>query len=652
MKNINQILSFLILVLLVGSCTPDEISMGEKEIQPGELVEGIAFTIEHDATNPNIIYLKSLMDSRYTPLWNHPQGRSQEKEVTLKIPFAGSYEVKFGVLTPGGYVMGEAVTFEVEEMYPDFIKDELWDLISGGIGNSKTWYLDLDAEGVSRYFAGPLYFYGTNNGWNGNCYGDDCWNWNPDYAGNTWLMGAADFGSMTFSLTDGAYISVDHQSLGRQEEGTFLLDTENHTMKMVDAGPLHDSGRDGQVIDWGNLVIFSLTEDYMQLGALRDEALSGEGACLLVYNFISKDYYDNWVPEEVEEPEPVLPDGWQDDVSQSVNYTVNWVLSDETPFNWANLDGTLMNTGWTSPETYADWTSFDASIPATYSGFSLEMNSQTNTVEYTAPDGTSHSGTFTLDENGVYTFVDVIPSFNICGGIDLATTAENQWRILQIEYDDFGSIAGMWVGARSTEKDEYLAYHLIPQAGSTEVDPMVAWKAALVGKTFKPDVNWFVDWVSDYPDFTGGWTTSSTFGDDYTSNGWVWDESVRNIAESASITFYEENGEIKVDVAQTLTTEHQDESENWITDGVDNSYSVTGTVTIDTETGILTIDVPLISYAGSPARWLGSNGNEGQWYFVSHGGSSLSTIDENGLWLGYTTNPGAESAILHYLVSN
>jgi glycosyltransferase involved in cell wall biosynthesis len=46
----------------------------------------------------------------------------------------------------------------------------------------------------------------------------------------------------------------------------------------------------------------------MQLAALRDPVLSGEGACLLVYNFISKDYKDNWTPGVVAEPEPTLPD--------------------------------------------------------------------------------------------------------------------------------------------------------------------------------------------------------------------------------------------------------------------------------------------------------------------------------------------------------
>ncbi len=674
MKHLNNILSFLIIVFFIGACTADEYDLGSIDVSSDELVEGIAYTITHDSENPNIVYLTSLMGSEYTPLWNHPQGRSQDNVVTLKIPFAGTYEVQFGVQTRGGYVYGETVTFDVDQMYAGFIEDELWTLISGGQGKSKTWYLDLDGEQTTRFFGGPIWFFTSTYEWDNlhNAAGDNyidadvweakkailphlqdngeaVWYWSADWAGNQWMCDAADFGTMTFDLIGGANLTVDQTAYstsiggGSVQNGSYMLDTEKHTIKFTDAYPVHDESRDAAVTSATEFRILYASEDFLQILVVP------EGAC---YNYISKDYRDNWVPEEVEEPEPELPDGWQDDVSQSVSYVINWTLSPETPFNWANLDGSLMNTDWTSPDTYADRTGFNSSIPATYAGFSLELNSQTNSVEYTAPDGSTQSGVYTLDENGIYTFTDVTPSFNICGDINLSTTVENQWRILQLEYDDFGSLSGMWVGARSTEKDEYMAYHLIPQTGSSEVDPIVAWKAALLGKTFKPDVNWFVDWVTDYPDFTGGWTSSSTFGDDYTTNSWVWNESVRNIAESASLTFYEDGGDIKVDVAQILTTEHQDENENWITDSVDETYSVTGTVTIDTETGILTIDVPLIDYAGSPARWLGSTGNDNQWYFVSHGGSSLSSIDENGLWLGYTTTAGSEAAILHYLVSN
>jgi hypothetical protein len=41
--------------------------------------------------------------------------------------------------------------------------------------------------------------------------------------------------------------------------------------------------------------------------------------------------------------------------------------------------------------------------------------------------------------------------------------------------------------------------------------------------------------VGGAPGFSGGWTSPSTFGDDYTSNGWVWDANVRAVAESATL---------------------------------------------------------------------------------------------------------------------
>lgn len=653
MKRIfNICLTITFSLLLITACSPDEYKLGTVDVSSDDLVEGFAYTIEHDAENPNIVYLTSLMDSKYTPLWSHPQGRSQKEKVTLKIPFAGDYNVVFGVQTRGGQVFGDTAHFTVDNIYPEFIENELWSFLAGGIGESRTWYLDLDADGVSRYFAGPLYFYGTDNGWLGDCYGDDCWNWNPDYAGNSWLMDAVDFGSMTFNLIDGAFVEVDHTSLGRHEEGTYMLDTDEHVLQMTDAGPLHDTGRDGQVIDWGYLKIISLTDSTMQLGALRDEALSGEGACLLVYNYISKEYRDGWVAEEVPDPEPELPDGWADDVSSVTSYSVKWALSPETPFNWANLDGSLMNT-WNGVADYPDWSGMTADVPATYENFSMTLNSQNMTVEMILPNGSSSSGSYTLDEKGIYTFDGVTPYFNICGDINLATTAENQWRILSLVKDAAGDVTGMWVGALSTEKPEYTAYLLVPQVAGGEVDPKEAWLTAFDGKTFVPDVNWFVDWVGDAPGFSGGWTSSSTFGEDYTSNTWVWTEQTRTIAESASISFARNGSDLTIDLAQSLTTEHNDgtdEAPNWVVDSVDDTYTNTGTVAIDTENAILAIDIPLINYSGSPARWLSTTGNDDtNWYFVSHGGSSLSNIDSEGFWLGYTSKEG-ETTIYHFVL--
>lgn len=499
----NKIVKTFAMLLLgiswMTSCTPDDITLddlkkGEAAITPADLVEGIAFKIEHDAANPNIVHLKSLMGSSYTPLWNHPQGRSQEPTVTLQMPFEGDYSVQFGVQTRAGIVYGDTVTFHIDEFYANFVSDPLWTLLTGGAGEEKTWYLDLDAEATSRYFAGPLYFYGTDDSWltvtEGQTVDGDVWNWNPDYKGNSWLCDAADFGTMTFDLKGGAHVRVNHLSIPArgEETGTFMVDVDNHTLSLTDAAPLHDIGRDGAVVNWGAIKIMSLTEDYMQLAVLRDKALSGEDPCLLVYNFISKEYKDGWTPGETTEPEPTLPDNWQDDISQIVSTAIKWVLSPTTPFNWANLDGSLMNE-WNAVADYPDWTGFNADVPATYAGFSLTLNSDDRSAVYVAPDGAEQTGTYALDEKGYYTFTGVTPLFTICGGwVELKTSTDNQWRIVRIDKNAVGKVTGMWVGVRDPEKPEYMVWKLEPQSGGGESDANAAIKRMLCAHTWVVDV--------------------------------------------------------------------------------------------------------------------------------------------------------------------
>ena len=508
MNKIFKIFSLIAIVaMLFTACTPDQFALGSKDVKTEDLVEGIAFKIEHDATNPNIVYLTSLMGNAYTPLWNHPQGHSQEQKVTLQIPFAGTYKVQFGVETRGGAVYGDTVSFKVDNIYAGFISDEMWTLVSGGSGKEKTWYLDLDAAGTSRYYKAPIYFFTKTYTWDnlhyssGESYLDGntnesfswepkkaitpnltdgvaTWYWLADYPGNSWMCAKADFGTMTFDLKGGANVTVDQAAYGLgKSTGSYMLDTKTHTIKFTGVSPLHVSERDANVKAATEFRILYLTKDAMQI--IVDP--SGE-----VFNYISKDYKDAWTPPVLAEPEPKLPDNWQNDVSQTVSKSIKWVLSPETPFNWANLDGSLMNTDWTSADKYASWTGYSASVASSFANFSMTMNSANNTVTYVAPDGTTSGGTYTLDEKGVYTFNGFTPNFVISGGwVTLATTDANQWRITNIEKDASGTVTGMWVGKRDAVKSEYMVYHLIPQTGP--VDKLAAWKTALIGKTFKPE---------------------------------------------------------------------------------------------------------------------------------------------------------------------
>lgn len=636
MKNIFKILTSLFAgVFMFASCSPEEFGLGTVDVKPSELVEGIAYKIENDPQNPNIVHLTSLMDSRYTPLWDHPQGRSQQQKVSLRIPFPGTYTVKFGVQTRGGIVYGEPATFNVANFYAPFVEDELWTLLSGGVDQEKTWVLDLDEEGVSRYFAGPLGFYNMGHSWASVTEGKeptgDPWFWAPDYPGNSWLMDKGDYGTMTFDLKGGAHVKTNHKMIAARgaENGTYMIDAENKTMRITDASPLHDSNRDGQVVDWGNIRIMSLTKDYMQLGVIRDPALSGEGELLLVYNYISKDYKDNWVPGNVPDPEPPYNGDANSDLTTSSTTTKKWILSTNNPYDWANLAGEMLN-GWTTQQDYANtgWAPYDANLIKNISLTLTKTGEKAGTYIFTDGAGKPINGSYTIeDKNNIKFDKDI--SFSISGWVTLATTTEKKLRILKTELDASGNVKGIWLGQRDPAKPEYFAYHFVPGGGSTTTDPLAAWKTALVGKTFKPDVNWFADWVGGAPNFTGGWTSATTFGSDYASNSWVWTKEVREVAESATLRFYQDGSDIKVELKQKL-------------EGKDRT--AVGTVKIDPDKSILNINIPLIDYAGTPAAWLSTTntksitGSTNDWYFVGHGGSNLSNINTNGFWLGVVSN--------------
>ena len=343
---------------LIISCSPDEYSLGGKDITSADLAQGIAYTVTVDQAT-NTVQLSSLLDSKYTALWTHPQGRSQAKDVTLRIPFSGDYQVTFGVVTRGGVVYGEPFSFTLQNTNPELLTDELWTLISGGVNQKKTWVIDLDENGVSKYFAGPLYFYGTDDNWDtahgaAAPEGADSWNWCPDWAGNSWITAAKNFGTMTFDLKNGPHITVNDLDNGSTYSGTYLLDPENHTISLSDAQILHLSSYDAIVTNWrSNLKLFSLTEHTMQIAALRDN--SNEGPCLLVFNFISKEAYDDpsLLPTEgntdlIEPTEPVEPE--IDDLATKLFTTdingvsfvggaMTFLISEDAAYDWMWYNG-------------------------------------------------------------------------------------------------------------------------------------------------------------------------------------------------------------------------------------------------------------------------------------------------------------------------
>ena len=644
MKNKLKILVTLtgLALLLLNACTP-------KELELGALMDkgNLKYSITQDATDPNMIILKSLTPN-VTPQWITPYGRSIRVQDTVKIAFPGTYAFIYGVESQGGLVQADTTYVTITTTNLTYVNDPLWTNLCGGAGKSKTWVPDNGKYGFAAGFMSYADPSVTQE------YENFTINWDP---GNS-SLGLADndlTGTMTFDLIGGPHMTVvKPNESGAPTSGTYYLDATNHTLSTNDVTVLRIAAKIAEVTNWGsNVKVLKLTENQLRLAFMRTDP--AQGPWWEVFNYVSKNYADNYVSVE---PEPTLPDGWENSVSQTTSTTIKWVLSPETPFNWANLDGSIMNTAWTAADKYDSWTGYSSSVASSFEKFSLTMNSEEHTVVYVDPDGNSTEGKYTLDEKGVYTFNGIKPNFVICGGwVTLSTTDDNQWRITKVEKDAMGVVSGMWLGKRDPIKPEYMVYHLIPQLSGGGTSATETMKKAFVGKTFKPDTNWFIDWINF--DQTGGWTSASTFGADYTSNSWVWTEATSKIAQSASLKFEAVGSEVKV----TFTQDVYNADGTLATAG----YTVTGKAVFNGDVPSITFEFPLVDYTGCPANWLNKDNPKGaywskylaknEWVYVSHGDATFNNIDTNGCWLGIVSNAIAagdskdEMLAFHYVLA-
>jgi hypothetical protein len=284
MKRFHTLFSLLLAAMFfVSSCQQDDHQLG-RLLDKSEVKFSVVQDLSLDPGGNTVILKNETPET--VPMWDYGTGRSTRQVDTVRFAFKGDYVVKFSAMTAGGVVEVEPKTITVTQNNFDYVKDPLFTALAGGVGQEKTWTLDINAT----HFDGPLYFYGTKNGWQGACLepGGDCWNWNPVYQDNTWLMPAGDYGTMTFNLKDGPYVQVNHLKIPSrgQESGTYFLNENAKTLTFSGATPLHDQGREGCVAAWGSTRIISLTENTMQLGVMRNA--SCEGAALLVYNYVVK----------------------------------------------------------------------------------------------------------------------------------------------------------------------------------------------------------------------------------------------------------------------------------------------------------------------------------------------------------------------------
>jgi len=461
MKNIKLLItSFLVLVILVSSCSPDTYSLDGVTNK-----SDIDFEITQDyAVDPggNTVILKNKTKG-VVLTWDYVTGKSNKATETVKYAFKGNYTIKISAVTGGGIVELDPVTITVDTDNLNYVNDPLWTALSGGVGKSKTWYLDLNADGVSKFFPGPLSFSGNKLGWQKECMGEEalCWTWDPEWKGNEWVADKGDYGSMTFSLDGGPFVKVEHKLTTTRgtENGTYFLDTAKHELTLSNAAILQNSWGANDVADWSNYKIITLTEDAMQIAAFHKAKEE-----FVIFNFISKEYSDKWVPKDVPDPNPVidLNGGTVDDLlSTTTTTTKTWSLSKDSPFNWTDLAGTFLNP-WNTVADYPDWTSYTAADQATVIKNKISFSND-GTVKTIASDGTTATGTFTTSTDGtnIITFNGINPSFTIGSSwATVATTSQNQWKIVKTAKTG-NVVTDIWFGKRDEVKSEYMVFHFV-----------------------------------------------------------------------------------------------------------------------------------------------------------------------------------------------
>lgn len=281
MKHIKQIMgAACIAMLVILSCQKKEYTLDSLPDR-----SKINMEVKQDLTvdpGGNTVYLIAHTEG-IEPVWDYGTGKSIRRVDTVHFAFKGDYKIARSAVTGGGLVYLDTVAINVTADNLQYVNDPFWVLLSGGPGQEKTWRLDLDANGVSKAFDGPLYYSGDELGWGLACTkpNGNCWTWFPKWADNTWLCPAGDYGTMTFNLIGGPLVKVDQKMItpGGISNGTYYLDQNAKTITFTGVTPLNT----GSALTYSKGTLLSLTETSMQIG-FKNPTKTEFG----IYNYISE----------------------------------------------------------------------------------------------------------------------------------------------------------------------------------------------------------------------------------------------------------------------------------------------------------------------------------------------------------------------------
>lgn len=513
-------------VMLLAACSPESDDLGAIDVTSAQLAEGTGFTISVDQST-NQATFTSLMPSSYSVYWEYGpmpaegeaasiSGTSTSSSYQVGVAFQGTYYVRMGVQTRGGIVFSDRAPFTINQMNTNWISDELWTLLAGGVGGSKTWELDLDASGTSLIFGGPKWFYTAGANWNnfhdaaGGNYVDsktwdgaaaieptasDWWYWKADWAGNGWICAAKDFGTMTFDLIEGANVEVNG------EKGSFGMDVDNHTITFTGVLPLAiDQSAVAAQCPSGTYKIIYLSENAMQI------LFDGSSETPFSLNYIAKDYKDNYVPPVSETI--YLPVDWKNYLLPFNQKQTSYKFDDSDPYTYYSLSGEEITSGMVKFKANENLGDALIEIDQANGKFTItDIDGNKTEAKYTVTDGettTDDDGNTVCADGGLFTLSEM-PEFGISTNADVKFgSKDNTLQLLNYEVSDLtGDVTDIWLGSKQYDAQGnalyYLAYHLVKQvAGGTTESFTANLCYAAQEYSFLPTATTFVTGDGDY----------------------------------------------------------------------------------------------------------------------------------------------------------
>ncbi len=505
MKKVNKTIVYLIVGLLplISACSPDDFGLGST-LSKADL----KYSITQDPSDPNTIILESLTPNAI-PCWTTPAGRSTKVNDKVQIAFPGEYSFVYSVMVNGGYVQADTFKLNLTTTNLNYVDNEYYKMLTGGVGNSKRWIVDNGSYGLA---AGAMAYGDPTSTKNASmAFNNYDTNWAPSGNANGSTDTDMHYGRvMEFSLDGGPYMKVYESDGSLLQSGTYSLDVNTVKISTTDASILSPDNFVANVANWNkNLQIVELTNNRMCVATMRTNS---EGSWWYFWNYVSEDYANSYVPAD--EPDPNFTFDIDQAAALCQGYSQKWVLSKQTPFNWANLDASLMNSSWVDNATYADWTGFNASATTNYAKASITFKSN-GSVDVVDSDGKSETGSYSLDsKKNLITFSGVKPNIYISGGwVYASTTDDNQWKILDIDMK-FDKPYGIWMGKRDSSQKQYMCYYFVVDesgfdvtaknelsSGSTQIWKMDTATPFDWGSLWGVRLNGFSS-ITDYPSWT------------------------------------------------------------------------------------------------------------------------------------------------------